>query len=294
MKLRIAPLVVAAVLGAGLSGCEQPAVSPQDVTVATVGGQGISEAELERAVSRLGPLARTDAAEARSKVLEALIDQVAVSNAAKSAKLDRQPDVALALQQAQRQVLVDAYMERLFAAMARPTGAEIADYYARHPELFAARKVYRVQELELQLPASRLPEVEARLKRSRDLSDFAAWLQAQGVDSRAGLVIQPAEQIPPAFLAQLKNLGEGQVAVIATGPQQISVLQLQGTQAQPLSVEQARGTIERVLQGEKRGALLEAELGKLRGASAIEYANGYAPSKPAAPARGAAAPPVTP
>jgi len=66
------------------------------------------------------------------------------------------------MQQAQRQVLVEAYMEHLFKNLAAPTDSEIRDYYIRHPELFAQRKVYRVQELELQLD----PHASPRWRRS--------------------------------------------------------------------------------------------------------------------------------
>jgi len=96
-----------------LSGCEQPAAPPPNTVAAKVGDDTISEFELDRAVARLGSMSAADAAEARGKVLEALIDQHLVSHAARNAKLDKLPEVALAMQQAQRQVLVEAYMERL-------------------------------------------------------------------------------------------------------------------------------------------------------------------------------------
>ena len=278
MKIRHAPLIAATALTVALSACEQPVSSPR--VAATVGGEPISEVELNRAVSRLGSLSAAESAQARGKVLEALIDQNVVSNAAKSAGLDKDPEVALALQQAQRQVLVEAYMERLFKSVAKPADSEISDYYARHPELFAERRVYRIQEMELQMAPTRLPEVEARLRLSPNPADFAAWLRTQGIDGKAGVVVKPAEQIPSAILAQLKNMKDGQVTALATGPGQISVLQLQGSQTQPVTLDQAREAIEQVVLSEKRKSLMEAEIRKLRSSGSIEYASGFAPAKP--------------
>lgn len=278
MKIRHAPLIAATALTVALSACEQPVSSPR--VAATVGGEPISEVELNRAVSRLGPLSAAESAQARGKVLEALIDQNVVSNAAKSAGLDKDPEVALALQQAQRQVLVEAYMERLFKSVAKPADSEISDYYARHPELFSERRVYRIQEMELQMAPTRLPEVEARLRLSPNPADFAAWLRTQGIDGKAGVVVKPAEQIPSAILAQLKNMKDGQVTALATGPGQISVLQLQGSQTQPVTLDQAREAIEQVVLSEKRKSLMEAEIRKLRSSGSIEYASGFAPAKP--------------
>ena len=279
-------LVAVTALSVALSACEQPVTTAKETIAATVDGNAISEAELGRAVARLGKLDAAETAQARGKVLEVLIDQHLVSNAAKNAKLDQAPEVVLAMQQAQRQVLVEAYMERLFKDMAQPADTEIQDYYAKHPELFAQRKVYRVQELALQLASARAAEVEAQLKQSRSLADFADWLKAQGIDGKAGVTVKPAEQIPATMLARLVNMKDGQVVVVPMGASRISVLQLQGSQAQPVTLEQARDAIKRVLLSEKRKTLLEAEIKKLRASGKLVYASGFAPAPQAANAAG--------
>jgi EpsD family peptidyl-prolyl cis-trans isomerase len=290
MKIHRALLLAAVTaLSVALTACEQPATTAQGAMAAKVGGEIISEAELSRAVARLGKLNAAEAAQARGKVLEALIDQHLVSNAARNAKLDKDPVVALAMQQAQRQVLVEAYLERLFKDLAAPADTEIQDYYARHPELFAQRKLYRVQELELQLDPARIAEVEAQLKQSRTLAEFAEWLKAQGIDGKAAGGVRPAEQIPAPMLAQLAKMQIGQVAVMPMGGSRVSVLQLQDSQPQPVTLEQARSAIERVLLNEKRKTLMEAEISKLRASGKLEYASGFAPAVAANPT-----PPVKP
>jgi EpsD family peptidyl-prolyl cis-trans isomerase len=286
MKIQHASLFIVMALSMALSACEPPATATQNAVAAKAGGEIISEDELGRAVARLGTLSPAESAQARGKVLEALIDQHLVSKAARDARLDTLPDVALALQQAQRQVLVEAYMERLFKDVAAPTEAEINDYYARHPELFAQRKLYRIQELELHLAPTRVAEVEARLKQSRSLAEFSDWLGAQGIEGKAGVTVKPAEQIPTTMLAQLVNMKAGQAVVVPMGENRISVLQLQGSQLQPVTLEQAKGAIERVLLGEKRKVLLETEVRRLRASGKLEYASGFAPGLAAANAAG--------
>lgn len=279
MKIhRTSFLAAIASLSLVLSACERPVTPAMDAVAAKVGGEVISEAELERAVARLGKLNVAESTQARGRMLEALIDQRLVSNAARQAKLDKTPDVALAMQQAQRQVLAEAYMEQLFKNLAQPAATEIQDFYTRHPELFEQRKVYRVQELELQLDPARVAEVEAQLKQSPDLANFAEWLSGQGIESKVGVVVRPAEQIPAIMLAQLANMKDGQVIVVPTGDKRVSVLQLQGSQFQPVTREQAEVAIKRILLGEKRKILLQAEIKKLRANSKIEYASGFAPA----------------
>lgn len=278
MKSQRASLATVLAVCMGLSACEQPANFPQDAVAAKVGGDAIGEFELGRAVARLGPMSAAESAQARGKVLEALIDQHLVSNAARDAKLDKAPEVALAMQQAQRQVLVEAYMERLFKDMPQPTAGENQDYYNRHPELFAQRKVYRVQEFNLQLAPERVAEVEAQLKQSRSLSEFTDWLGAQGIAVQSGEAVRPAEKIPATMLAQLVNMKAGQVVVVPMGENRVSVLQLLGSQAQPVSLEQARDAIAGLILSGKRKTLLEAEVRKLRARSKVEYASGFEPA----------------
>jgi EpsD family peptidyl-prolyl cis-trans isomerase len=273
-------LAVVASLFVVLSACEQPETVVKDTVAAKVDGVIISEAELDRAVSRLDKLNAAETAQARGKVLEALVDQYLISNAARKANLDQVPEVALAMQQAQRQVLVEAYMEQLFKNLAAPADSEIQDYYIRHPELFAQRKLYRVQELELQLDPARVAEVEAQLKQSHSLADFADWLSGQGIDGKAGVAVKPAEQIPATVLARLEKMKDGQVVVVPMGGNRISVLQLQGSQFQPVTQEQSRDAIKRVLLGEKRKILMQAEIGKLRASGKLEYASGFAAAPP--------------
>ena len=278
MKSQCALLVAALTVSMLLSACEQPALSHPSTVAAKVGGEAISAFELDRAVARLGRMSAAESAEARGKVLEALIDQYLVSNAARDAKLDKVPEVELAMQQAQRQVLVEAYMERLFKDMPQPSDSEIQDYYDRHPELFAQRKLYHVQEFELQLAPERVAEVQAQLKQSRNLSEFTDWLGAQGIAIKSGEAVRPAEKIPATLLAQLVNMKDGQVAVVPVDGNRVSVLQLLGSQAQPVSLEGARDAIGQHILGGKRKTLLEAEVRKLRASGKVDYASGFAPA----------------
>ncbi len=64
------------------------------------------------------------------------------------------------------------------------------------------------------------------------------------------------------------------------------VQQLQESQLQPASLEQAKNAIELALMAQKRKKeMLGADLKKLRQAAKIEYASGYAPAVGANAAR---------
>jgi len=278
MKPCHASLIALTALAMLLSGCEKPATAVKNETVATVAGDKISEAELNLAVSRLGELNEAQTAEAKSKLLQALVDQRLVAQAAKKAGLDKEPAVDVAMAQASRQVLAEAYAERSFKDVAKPSDTEIADYYNQHPELFSQRRIYRIQELELKLDPSRMPEVEAKLKSSHSLGDFVNWVKEQGIEGKTAVAVKPAEQIPAPLLGRLSQMKDGQVTFFPGRPGHVLLQQLQESQLQPVSLEQAKNAIERALTTQKRKERLEAELKKLRAAAKIEYATGYVPA----------------
>lgn len=277
MKSKLASFIALAVLAVLGSGCEKPAIVKSE-TVATVDGDKIGEAELNLALPGLGALSKAQAAEAKIRLLQALVDQRLVAQAAKKSGLDKAPEVAIAMEQASRQVLVEAYAERTFKDIANPSETEIAEYYNRHPELFSRRRIYRIQELELTLEPSRLPEVDARLKSSHSMGDFVNWVKEQGIEGKTTVVVKPAEQIPAPLLGSLSQMKDGEVTILPGRPGRVLLQQLQESQLQPVSLEQAKNAIEQVLAVRKRKELMEADLKKLREAARIEYASGYAPT----------------
>lgn len=278
MKTHPVPLLVLALAAALTSGCEQPAGLEKSPVAAKVGGDSITETELNVAVTQLGNLNEAQQAEARSKLLQLLIDQRLVVEAARKSGLDKEPGVAVAMAQAGRQVLAEAYAERLAKDAAKPSDSEIATYYEQHPELFSQRRIYRIQELELRVEPAQLPEVEARLRESHSMGDFVNWVKSQGIEGKTAVAVRPAEQIPAPLLAQLSQMRDGQVAAQPSRPGYVVIQQLVESQLQPVTLEQARQAIERALATQKRKELMEAEVKKLREAAKIEYASGYAPA----------------
>lgn len=281
MKPKHASFIALAILAVLASGCEKPATAVKSEAVATVDGDKIGEAELKLALSGLGALSEAQAAEAKIRLLQALVDQRLVAQAARKAGLDKAPEVAIAMEQASRQVLVEAYAEGNFKDVEKPSETEIAEYYNQHPELFSARRIYRIQELDLTLEASRLPEVESKLKSSHSMGDFVNWVKEQGIEGKTAVAVKPAEQIPAPLLDRFSQMKDGQVTILPGRPGHVLVQQLQESQLQPVSLEQAHNAIEQAIVVEKRKVLMAADLKKLRGTAKIEYASGYAPASEA-------------
>ena len=253
----LAALIVAAAL-LGCSGGNQP---PGD-TLVTVDGVAIAKASLP---------AGDGASEAQRKAqIEALITEQLLANAAVAEHREADPATAAALASARRQVLAQAY--RSFIASKEPVAneVELKDFFEAHPELFSQRKIYRVQELAIEAPASGLERVVTALRDMKTLGQRAEWLKKNGVRFETRVVVRPAEDWPSDLLPQLFKMPDGTAFDLAS-KQGFSILQLTGTEDQPLTFEQAKPSIAAFVNNQRLAALLKREQERLRANAKIEF-----------------------
>ena len=128
-----------------------------------------------------------------------------------------------------------------------PSEDEITAFYNAHPDLFANRKLYRLQEVSVKAPQEKHEAIRAQLAASKTLNDFAAWLKAENLEAKVAQGVKPAEQMPQQMLPQLANMPDGQ-AMVVNAPEGLTVVILAGSQSQPVTLEQARPAIVRWLQ----------------------------------------------
>ncbi|HET7669935.1 MAG TPA: EpsD family peptidyl-prolyl cis-trans isomerase [Burkholderiales bacterium] len=205
-----------------------------------------------------------------SQALEKVIERELLVQKALAAGLETDPAVASAIDAARRQVLAQAYLERASAKLAKPTREEVRAFYNENPALFAERRIYRLRELAVSAPAEMIDVLRAESARAKELDDVAAWLRARNARFSATAYTQPAEQLPLAFLPQMKRMKAGEIAVFAT-PLGASVIQLIHAEEAPLGAEQANALIEQFLAGRRRLEFAEAEVKRLREGARIEY-----------------------
>ena len=266
------------------TGCEKAAANRSAAQlVAKVNGTEISLHQVRApAYAGAGP-ALANAGALDKLTLEKLIDRELLVQRALAAKLDRDPQVAQSIENARRQLLAQAYLERSVAAAASAAAgstrddaraAEVRSFYAENPALFAERRLYRLRELVVSAPAEMIDVLRAETVKARDLEEVAAWLNSRGANYRlasemSGLT-QPAEQLPLSYLPQLARMSAGEIAVFAS-PLGASVIQLVHAEDAPLSEAQAAPLIEQFLAGRRRLETAAAEVKRLREVANIEY-----------------------
>ena len=270
------PLLLSAMLA--LSGCvDKKKTTTTDATpiVAKVNATQITAQQVNTAVQRIPNLDKSRTKEASLEVVRSLVDQEVLVQKAMQDKLDSDPKVMALLEAARRQVLAQAYMEKKLGALTVPTAAEITAYYNQHPELFAQRKLYRLQEVAIKAPPGEYDAIRAQLAASKTLNDFAAWLKTKNYPVNGTQEIKAAEQLPAPLLAKLQTMPDGQATVVPT-PEGLIILVLAGSQLQPVTEAQAKTAIERLVQVQKRQEAAKQELDKLKTAATIEYLGEYA------------------
>ncbi|MBT9589587.1 MAG: peptidyl-prolyl cis-trans isomerase, EpsD family [Thiobacillus sp.] len=270
-KLYLPVLVAVLLIGCGDKKDSAATDDKKETQVAAkVNGTELTVHQVNFALQRVPNLNQEQSRAASLQVVRNLVDQEVIAQKALSDKLDRDPNVVQALDAARRQILAEAYMSRKLGAPAEPSDAEVSDYYDKHPDLFAKRKIYRLQEIGITAPKEKHEAIRAQLAASKTLNDFAAWLKTENLPIKAGQGVKPAEQLPLELLPKLAQMPDGQ-AIVVNSPDGLLVIVLADSQTQPVTLEQAKPAIARVLQTQARQKAAKAELAALKAAARIEY-----------------------
>lgn len=271
--LELAAGVAVAVLIAGCSPSEDKSKALQ--LAAKVNGSAVSASQISDITGRAGKLSADQTKQMSKQVLERLIDQELLVQQALGKRLDVDPKVVQAIEAARREILARAYVDQVAGVAPSPTAADISEFFAKHPELFAERRIYRVNELRLPYNAQTAADLRAQLNQPRTMNEIATWLRDKGIQFAAASDTRAAEQVPLGLLPQLHRLKDGEIAVMES-QNALLVVQVVASQAQPMDEKAATPFIEQQLIGRKRAELAEAELKQLRDKAKIEYFGEYA------------------
>lgn len=261
---------------------------------AKVGSEEISVHQINQILSRANTAAATPAAaHAMSReVLEKLIDQQLAVEQATEEKLHRSPEVVAQIEASKRDILARAYMKKIAGAVPKPSLEEVKKYYAEHPELFSARRIFNVQEIVVPAAPGLADQLRAFAASGKPMVDIANWLKSKDVKFDGGSATRAAEQIPLERLPQIHALKDGQSLVIEA-PQSLTLLRLVSSQSVPVPEAAALPRIEQFLNNRRGSEAVTASLKKLRADAKVTYMGEFAKSNgaPAAAPAATLAPP---
>lgn len=255
------------------TGCSKQEKAPS--AIASVNGTVISRAQFEQALSRLNLAPQNLTPQAKDQVVQALVDQELVVQAANAKKLDQDPTVQQSLKAAHDQILSQAYLQQVGKSEEKPTEADMDAYYKQHPELFSQRRIYNLQELAIVASKDKLADINSHLESSHNLNDFVNWLHTQNIPFRTGSGTKSAEQLPLNILPRMQTMQNGQLLALPSA-NGITVLQIISSQSAPISFDKAHALIENYLSVTRQRAAATADIKKLRDAAKIDYMGEFA------------------
>ena len=276
------PLAIFALaLTVALAGCGEKKDKPATQTAAKVNKEEVTVSQINQVLAQQRALPAGQAASAAPVVLERLIDQELALQKAGDLKLDRDPRVMQAIEASRREIVARAYVEKVGEGAPKPTPKEVEDYYNGHPALFANRRIYNLQELDIISTPDQLEPLKKQLEASKTFPIFLDYLKANGFKFQGSEGVRAAEQLPLASVEQFAALKDGQ-AVFSAKPdgKGARVIHVAGSRVQPVNLQSATPAIEQFLLNERKRKLVADDLQALRKAAKIEYVGDYATSRP--------------
>lgn len=278
--MRATALVVVALFG--LSACGHKEKTSSGQSLVRVDGQEITVSQLNAELARAGVAA--DKKDVASKqLLEMLINQQLIDAAAAKDKLDRDPAVMSAIERARAQIIAQAFMQKRLAQVGRPTKEEIDKYYADHPDLFAERKQFEMDQL---LIASKdfNADMKALMVPSRTLDEMITWMKEHHVEFTRSTNINSSVAMPEQLVKKLKEMHKGQVFALQEADKTL-IVAVKNVKDDPAKPEAADPQIAKFLLDQRNKDASQAEITRLRATAKIDYLNKNQPAKAdAAPA----------
>jgi len=288
VPVKLYSAITAAFVALLVSACGQKLGENQAATqvAVKVNGSEISVHQVNAVLSHAPALPPEQASVARKEVVERLVKQQLAIDQATEKKLDRTPEVLTAIESAKREILARAYLDTIVASQPKPAPEEIKKYYDEHPQLFANRRVFQIQELLVERKPEVLEVLRQMVAGAKSLDEMSAWLKTKKIQFRGNVEVSAAEQIPLEVLLKIAELKDGQ-SILLERPQAVLVMRVSASQPAALDEAAASPRIQQHLANERGQQAINAEFKRLNAAAKIEYQGEFAALAVAAPSSAA-------
>ncbi len=287
-----------------LSACHRGGDTPKGQVVATVNGDDITIHELNSELALARPPADVPRKTVEQVVLARVIERKMLADVARERQLDKNPNFILAQRRVDDGLLVQALQSDIAKKVPTATREAAEKYIEAHPDQFAQRKLYTIDQIQFLRPAN---IAALGLEPAKTLADVADVLTRNKVEFRRNTAGIDALQVNPALVAEIGKIlarNPNEVFMFADQPQGapapvMYVNKVTDTKIQPFTGEPAITFAQQILQRENVQKALVDNLKSFKTAAdpKIKYAAGYGPppaAKPAVAAPAAGGAPTAP
>ncbi|PPD56907.1 MAG: peptidyl-prolyl cis-trans isomerase, EpsD family [Methylotenera sp.] len=249
--------------------------------VAKVNGDEISIHQINFQLNRLAQskgLTEAQSKDAAKQILARLVDQQLLKQQATETKLDRDPRILQAVEASKNEILAQAYLEQMLSKAAKPSITQVDAFYKERPELFENRRVFRLQELAINVTKDKHAEIAEKVATTKNINEIAAWLKEKNYPFNANSNVRAAEQLPLDFLKKLQPLKDGDLIAVSN-ENSVSIVHLAASQSMPITREKATPVIEQYFLNQNKAALAKKEMAALNEKANIEFIGAFADMK---------------
>lgn len=277
-SFRLISLLLAVAIAAGCGKKDEAETKAKAATqvAAKVNADEITVHQVNNVLARNPNVKPEAAGEAKREILNRLIDQQLAKQEAIEAKLDRSPNIMQAIEAARSEILARAHLERIAAAQPRPTEEEVKKYYAEHPELFARRRVFSLEEILVAPQEGLAAGLREQVAKARSLQVIADWLKSQDAKFAANRGVRAAEQIPLEILPRLQEMKDGTIQVFEAGEGRFQVIRVVASKPAPVDEATATPRIQQFLFNRRSSEAVAKEMKRLKDKAEIAYVGEFA------------------
>jgi EpsD family peptidyl-prolyl cis-trans isomerase len=268
VKFQIVAAVTVAILA---SGCTKKA---EGQTVAVVNGEEITVPDLNFALDLAKIPEGTDKDKARAQVLQQLVDRRLLAEQAQKEGIDKTPDFLNRERRAKEDLLISMLADRRLKTTQLPSDREIQNYIATHPEAFANRETWELDQVVFANPTN--ANLKSQIEGAHSIDQLITVLQNNKVAYQRQKNRLDTAVIPPEMFGKLNSVPAGEPFALSNGKQMVASA-VTGREPHPLTGDDAKPVAADAIRKTETAKGLETMLKSLRSSAKIEYQPGYGP-----------------
>ena len=269
--------MLAVALSLSLSACgnKKQAAAEEGPVAVRVNGQAIMAAEFGAIAAlpgagQLPPVSASD--------MKTMIDLELLRQAAVESKLDQDEAVRAQLAKSPggspRKALAFAYINKQMSSIPAPTDADVSGYYKANPAQFAQHRLYELEECVIKPATGTEAKIKAQLGKSKKFDAFERWLKASKIKHGCISVSVDSAKATEGLLQKLGTVSVGD-SVVEDGKGQMTLTFVQAMHDDPLTLDQAKPQIVKVLMDNRKKEGYANMIKQLRDKAKIEYVAPY-------------------
>jgi EpsD family peptidyl-prolyl cis-trans isomerase len=265
--------MAAVAVGVLASSCTRKA---EGQTVAVVNGEEITVPDLNFALDMAKVPQGADKDQARSKVLDQLVDRRLLAEQARKEGIDKSPEYLNRVRRADEDLLISMLAARRLNTAQLPSDREVQAFMASHPGIFADRQTWDLDQVQYTTPKN--PAFTADMKNAHSIDQLNAVLEKYKVPFTRQKNRLDTAAVPAQLFAKLGSLPAGEPFVVPMGDRAIASA-IVGKEPHPLTGDEAKPVAVQAMRKTQTAKSLEGLLKSLKSSAKIEYQKGYGPPK---------------